>query len=239
MGYTAKDWLAYGDQPNPSTREKMILLAIEEIIELGPADFNTNRVCDRLDIKHPMVNHYFGNRDGLIAEATWWVYQHWAAGVDAIMHSAMKNPRKRLEKFIRSEIAFSKRMGGMLLLLHYPISSKGSQEIVDRTYGDQMQRYFQYHLALLAVTVRDIRSGKVTPLDFDLTNFPTTELLATPSIVFAASQISWMTHGVAMWSSGHHLGSDKMDNPAISKLTTAIALDEYIKLILKVAEKEV
>jgi hypothetical protein len=36
---------------------------------VGPASFNTAGVCDTLGISYPMVNYYFGNRDGLIAEA--------------------------------------------------------------------------------------------------------------------------------------------------------------------------
>ena len=39
------------------TKERMILLAIDQIVERGPVDFNSGLVCDQLGIKHPMSKH--------------------------------------------------------------------------------------------------------------------------------------------------------------------------------------
>jgi hypothetical protein len=52
-----------------STRDLIILASIDQMIETGPVDFNSGTVCDLLNLKHPMINYYFGSRDGLITEA--------------------------------------------------------------------------------------------------------------------------------------------------------------------------
>ena len=51
-----------------STRDLIILASIDQIVETGPVDFNSGTVCDMLNLKHPMINYYFGSRDGLIAD---------------------------------------------------------------------------------------------------------------------------------------------------------------------------
>lgn len=235
--FTEEKWLGLGGSANPSVREKLIMLAIEEIIEIGPADFNAASPCDRVGVKHPTVNYHFGNRDGLLAEAAMWVHDWWIRFLTANMQQAPKNPKKRLRAFIESEIAWAKKMGGMMLLMHYPLASHGSQEIVAEKFADRMQRNFEYNLALITTMVLDIRNNMLSPLDFTVENYPKAELLRHPSAILAATSISWATHGIASWSSGDHIATRNLENPKLSKITTKYAIDQYIKQILKMAEK--
>lgn len=236
LSYTSKDWLLNGDIAEPSTREKMILLAIQEIQSVGPADFNAMRVCDRLGIKHPMVNYHFGNRDGLLAEATWWAYQVWTRNVVASIRTAPANAEKRLRAFVNEEVAWAERMGGMYLLLQYPLSSAGAQDIVSEKYQAEMERIFEYHLALLAVVVSDLRSGKVSPIDFDIDNQPTGSIILNPAAAITAGHIAWMTHGLASWSTGHHISTEGMKSRGIKDISVGIAKKTYVDLIVKVAK---
>lgn len=236
LRYTAADWLKFGNVADPSTREKMIMLAIEEIQSVGPADFNAMRVCDRLGIKHPMVNYHFGNRDGLLAEATWWAYQAWTDNVVASIRNAPANAEKRLRSFVNDEVAWAERMGGMYLLLQYPLSSAGAQRIVSEKYQSEMERIFEYHLALLAVIIADIRSGKVSSIDFDIDNQPTAYLLLNPVAVISAGHIAWMTHGLASWSTGHHISTEGMKSRSVKDISVGIAKKSYVDLIIKVAK---
>lgn len=238
LEYTARDWLQYGPIESPSTREKMIMLAIEEIIEVGPADFNSMRVCDRLDIKHPMVNYHFGNRDGLLAEATWWAYQEWSKSVVNSFQKTPANPEKRLRAFVSEEAKWAERMGGMYLLLQHPLASYDAQMLVKDKYQAQMEELFDYHLALVAVTVADLRSGKVSSVDFDKDNIPRSLVLTNPGAVLTAGHISWMTHGYASWSAGHHVGTKTMDARGTQTLSLAIAKKTYVDLIVKVAKSK-
>ena len=219
------------------TKQKMILVAIDEIIHHGPADFNANVVCDKLAIKHPMVNYHFGNRDGLLAEATVYVHDAWVQNLFENVISAPLSPKKRLKAYVESEVAWAKRMAGMSVLIHYPISSRGSQQIVADKYADHLKRNFEFNLATLTHLIIDIRNGKSTPIDFDLSNYRRLDRIAKhPKAFLAATQIAWATHGIASWSSGDHIATRDIEDPALPSWTTKFAINEYIKTIVKIAE---
>lgn len=198
LSYTSADWLRFGNVAEPTTRQKLILLAIEEIIAHGPADFSAYRVCDRLGIKHPNVNYNFGGRDGLIAEATWWSFQDWSRRVIDAWRLAPRVPLVRLRTGIEAEIANSRRLGAMNLLMHYPLASQGAAQELLRVHGDELQKIRQLHFATLAITVRDIRRGTLSALDLDADSLPLRELAESPDVLDVSSQIQWMTHGIVM-----------------------------------------
>ena len=236
--FTPEKWLNLGGSADPTVREKLIMLSIEEIINVGPADFNSAIPCERLGVKHPTINYHFGNRDGLIAEATMWAHDWWIRYTRENVLAAPKNAKKRLRAFIDSEISWSKKLGGMTLLMHYPMSSSGSQKIVAEKFTERMQKNFEYNLAILATLVLDIRKGRNSSLDFTVDNYPKLELLKHPSAVIAATSISWATHGIASWSSGDHIATKNLENPTLSKLTTNFAIEQYIKQIMRIAEEK-
>ena len=235
--YTERDWLQYGDIPNPTTREKMIMLAIEQIIRVGPADFTAVQVCDRLGIKHPMINHYFGNRDTFMAEVNWWAYREWVKHVDRTFRAAPRDPRKRLRAFVEGEVEWAKRMGGMHILIHYPMVSQSTMTILSEQHQVEMQKLFEYHLALITVCVRDIHKGTVSDFDFDADSVPKRKLVTPPRYVLAATQISWATHGLASWNSGKHVATQHIEDRSLTSLTTQYAVNQMIKRILSFAEQ--
>lgn len=236
LSYRAKEWLKFGSVPEPSTREKMIILAIEEIVTSGPADFNANRVCERLGVKTPMVNYHFKNRDGLLAEAVWWAYRHWSLSLREAMRSAPKNAEKRLRTFVEHEIDWAERLGGMAILMHYPLASAESHVMVANLYGEKMQEIFDFHLALVAVTIHDLRTGDVSSLDFDETSAPKAKLLLQPHLVLAAGHIAWMTHGIASWATDSHVATKGYAARTVKGLSVSLAKKTYIDLIVKIAK---
>jgi hypothetical protein len=151
------------------------------------------------------------------------------------MREAPADPEKRLRAFIEEECVWAERMGGMYLLLQYPLSSAGSHVIVSENYGEKMQDIFDYHLALLATTVVDLRSEKLSSLDFDEDSIPAAALLLHPAEVIASGHVAWMTHGLASWSTGQHTATRKMPTRGIKGLTVGIARSSYVDQIIKVA----
>jgi hypothetical protein len=151
------------------------------------------------------------------------------------MREAPADAEKRLRAFVEEECAWAQRMGGMYLLLQYPLASAGSHVIVSENYGDKMQDIFDYHLALLATTIVDLRSGKLSALDFDEDSVPSASLLLHPSEVIASGHVAWMTHGLASWSTGQHTATRKMPTRGIKGLTVDIARSAYVDHIIKVA----
>lgn len=236
LDYTDKQWLQYGDVAEPTTKQKMILLAIEQIIRVGPADFNAAQVCDRLNIKHPMINHYFGNRDSFMAEVTWWAFREWSRHVDRVFRSAPSNPRKRLRAFVEGEVEWAKRMKGMHILTNYPMVSAKTMNILSEEHQSEMQKLFEYHLALVTTTVRDIHKNTISDFDFDANTVPKVQLLKNPRYFLIATQISWATHGLASWNSGKHVATQKMGEATIPQLTSQLAVSKMIDTIVDMAE---
>lgn len=234
--FSPEKWVALGGSEQPSVREMLIMLTIEEISQVGPADFNAASPCDRIGVKHPTVHYHFGNRDGLIAEATMWMHDQWVRFLHANLLKAPRDPKKRLRAYIDSEIAWSKQIGGMMLLMHYPLASSGAQMIVAEKFEERMRRNFEFNLALLTTLVLDVRKKTVSSLEFTVDNYPKLELLKHPTALLAATSISWATHGIAMWSSGDHIATRGLEDPALSKLTTKVAVENYIKNIMRMAE---
>jgi AcrR family transcriptional regulator len=237
--FSPDHWLKYGNNPQPTVREQMTLLAIEEIIASGPVDFNAGNICIRLGIKNPMVNYYFGGRDGLIAEATMAAHDNWIDFMHSNLQVATGSPEQRLRSWIENDIDWSQRMAGMGVLINYPMASLAAQKIVIDKFQERMQRNFEFGLALVTTLVIDVRSGKVSPMDFTIDNYPKAKLLLNMSAFTAATSIAWSTHGLAVWSSGRHIATQQIENQplaAMNKITTNLMVENHIKQIIKVAK---
>lgn len=233
--FTPEFWLQYGDDPEPSTREKMILLGLHQIIEVGPVDFNAALVCEMLGIKRPMITYYFGSKEKFVAEITWTAYLLWAENVDRIIRAAPADGRARLTAFVEGEVEWARRMGCIHTLINYPMLSSKSMVVLVDEHQEEMKAIFEYHLALVTQIVRDIRRGSTSSFDYDKNSIPRLELLVPPQHFLTATQISWATHGLASWSSGRHVATWNIENPAISSLTKDFAVGQMVKTIVAMA----
>ncbi len=218
-----------------TTRDRMIQLAIDQMVERGPMDFNAADVCEQLGIKRPMINHYFGSREKFVAEAIWRAYRDWARNVDESIRNAPRNPRKRLEAFIEGEIAWARRMGPVHTLINYPMVSSTALRALADEYQEPMRLIFEYHLALLTVIARDIDQKTASDLDFTVDTVPRRSLLANPKYFLTATQISWATHGLASWSSGQHVPTATIEDLPKRSLTSEYAVRQMIKTIIAIA----
>ena len=189
-----------------STRDLIILASIDQMIETGPVDFNSGTVCDQLNLKHPMINYYFGSRDGLIAEASIWAYRGWSDKVMTATRNAPKNAEKRLRAHLEASLEWAENMRAVTVLSQYPVLSKAVKNLIDDGYSVELQKDFEYHIAFLASLIIDMRSGKNSDLDFDKTNYPKTKyFLSHPRELLDASSIAWAAHGIMMWRSWSHI----------------------------------
>jgi hypothetical protein len=222
--------------PNLSTRDLIILASIDQITETGPVDFNSGTVCDLLNLKHPMINYYFGSRDGLIVEATIWAYRGWSHKVMTAVRNAPRNAEKRLRAYLEENLKWAKNMGAMTVLSQYPVLSKTVKNLIDDGYSVELQKDFEYHVVFLAVLIDDMRSGKNTDLDFDQTNYPKTKFtLSHPRELLQATSIAWASHGIMMWHSGSHTPTNNMRKDFTTKFNEAIAMGNHIDNIVAIA----
>jgi AcrR family transcriptional regulator len=135
---------------------------MEHVRAKGPWDFNAAANCQRLGITNPMVNHYFGNRDGLLAAALFETYRRYVGHLAEAVDAAPHNPRARLEAWMREQITRTCEMGGWSTLLNNPMSALQVTELFNRDFSDEVRELFESNLILLAYLVRDLREGSVT-----------------------------------------------------------------------------
>lgn len=220
-----------------ATRERMILLAIEQIVERGPVDFNSGLVCDQLGIKHPMIKHYFGSKENLLSEALLWGFRDWSRVLSQSLKGPAKNPEELLKRRIRAEVEWARSMKAMAILSHYPMVSENARRIISVTHTHEMQLLFEFHLAALTELIVAIRAKKAFKFEFTEANFPRTEtVLRHPQAFLAATSISWATHGMVVWSSGDHLSTRGFVNETIAGISSKIAIESHLNNILKIAK---
>lgn len=209
-------WLRFGDQPQPPMRDKIIYLTAEEVAKVGPAVFNVASVSDRLGITHPMVNHYFGGRDGLLAETAFVVYQRYIHSLWEAVAAAPAEPRARLRAWMMQQIEGTADLGGWGGILNYPSSSMHVSGLLQDNFGDQIRDLFVTNTLRLGILVEDLRSGEVTSFDDMDVEGLREHFLGQPEAMARGASVSFSTLGVAVWNAGQHLPT-----------RTAPELDEY------------
>jgi AcrR family transcriptional regulator len=220
-----------------STRDLIILTSIDQMIETGPVDFNSGTVCDQLNLKHPMINYYFGSRDGLIAEASIWAYRGWSHKVMTATRNAPKNAEKRLRAYLQACLDWAENMRAVTVLSQYPVLSQAVKSLIDDGYSVELQKDFEYHLVFLATLIMDMRTGKNSDLDFDKTNYPKNKYMLTqPRELLDAASIAWASHGVMMWRSGSHIPTNNLRKEFTAKLSEDIAIAVHVDNIIAIAK---
>ena len=223
-------WLRFSDEPQPSMRDKIIYLTFEEVAKVGPSLFNVSSVCDRLGITHPMVNHYFGSRDELLAETAYVVYVRYIGQLWEAVERAPKEPRARVEAWIRQQIDGTEELGGWGGVLNYPTAVANVSQIIERKYRDLIRERFETNLMGLALLVSDFHSGSVSDRPPTVTPEFREALLSNRELVLATSALSWATQGISVWNSGRHLPSAGI--PEIAEWRDEL-IEAYIDRILQ------
>ena len=219
-----------------STRDLIILASIDQMTETGPVDFNSGAVCDLLNLKHPMINYYFGSRDGLIAEASIWAYRGWSEKVMTATRNAPKNAEKRLRAYLEACLDWAENMRAVTVLSQYPVLSKAVKDLIDDGYSVELQKDFEYHLVFLATLIIDMRTGKNSDLDFDKTNYPKGKYtLSHPRELLEAASIAWAAHGIMMWRSGSHIPTTNLRKEFTAKLSEDLAMKLHVDNIVEIA----
>jgi AcrR family transcriptional regulator len=203
-------WLEFGDDPDPKVREKLLYLAIDEIARVGPNDFNSYSICDRINVTYPMVNHYFGGRNGLVAEAALVVYRRYIARLHAGVRAAPTNPDDRFRAWVWGQIRWTVDMRGWGAVLNYPDSCQESSRILRETHGSEMRELFEYNMAVLIRLIADVRSGSAAPWPEDFTPEFRAFAARDPEMMALGASIAWSTLGISVWSSGQHVPSSSV-----------------------------
>jgi AcrR family transcriptional regulator len=203
-------WLQFGDDPEPRVREKLLYLAIDEIAKVGPNDFNSYSICDQINVTYPMVNHYFGGRNGLVAEAAFVVYRRYMQRLHDGVRRAPANPEDRLRAWIAGQIRWTVDMRGWGAVLNYPDSCQESSRMLRELHGEEMREMFEYNVAVLIHLLREVKAGSVTPWPETLTEEFRAQGTNDVELMTLAASVAWSTLGISVWSSGQHVPSESV-----------------------------
>jgi len=230
---TDEHWLTFGSQPQPSMRLKILYVTFEEVAKSGPTSFNVASVCDRLGITYPMVNHYFGSRDALIAEAAHMMFDRYIDRLWDAVEAAPRNPKDRLTAWMVAEIDETREMGGWGSVLNYPLGAKDVSELIDSSFGKEMTEGFELNLARLGQLILDVRSGTVSGIILLHSRLPRTDLLFNPILQSLVPTLAWSTLGASVWFAGQHLPSRKV--PELASMVH-ILIDNHVKRMIEFVE---
>lgn len=227
-------WLRFGLDPQPTMRLKILYVTFEEIATAGPASFNVASVCDRLGITYPMVNHYFGSRDSLIAEAAHMVYSRYVDALWAAVSEAPRNPRDRLSAWILAQIKETDVMGGWGAVLNYPLAAKEVSREISENFGEAMRRGFELNMARLSMLVKDIRSGEVSDSALFADPLFRRKMLEDPELLALLPTVAWGVIGASVWLAGRHLPASR----SVGELEPILgkAVESHVAALIRLIE---
>ena len=201
----ASYWASFGFTSEPSMREKIIAVTIDDVGRVGPMTFNAKFTCQALEIAPSLVNHHFGGRDELLAEATLICYRNYVRLMWEAVCAAKSDPKVRLRTWIETQIEWTSRMAGWGPILNYPTSSMTITRIIDEKYRKEMTDWSELHIARLIVLVGDVKRDRVSEANLEFGKLPRARLLRDMKVAMLAGSVGWSTLGVSIWKAGRHL----------------------------------
>ncbi len=198
-------WLRYGDNPQPSMQDKILYLTIEQVKAEGPWGFNAAGICQRLGVTNPMVNHYFGSRDGLLAAGLFEVYRRYIDDLGTAVAAAPREPKARLEAWMTQQVNATCEMGGWATMLNSPLSALPVTDVFQEEYEKGAQELFEFNLRRLGYLIRDVQHGTVTDPPSVFTAEERAALLGDLELAGMTASVAWSTLGSATWLAGQHV----------------------------------
>lgn len=224
-------WLQFSDNPNPSNRQKMVYVTIDDVSRVGTSSFNAIAVCDVLEVSYSLVNFHFGSRDELLAEAAGIVYQHHIVGLWKTIKAAKRTPEDRLRAWMEGFIESYKTMGGWGSSLNFPTASLEVTELVTSRYGTLMTDLTEINMARLYSLISDVKKKKVSDTVYEIGELPRAQLLKDHNLVDLTASVGFSTLGVAIWAAGQSLR--KEDDARGLSVPEKTIIASHIKRIIK------
>lgn len=200
-------WLQFGSDPEPTVRNKLLYLAIEEVGANGPSSFNSVRICDRLAVSASLINHYFGGRDGLIAEASAIAYRSYVLKLRDAAAAKLPDAPEALRTWMSALIEWHATHPGISEVLNYPRAHGQVSELIHRDFQREITKYFEFNLSVIGRLIVAIRDKNNETLSEGPDDYDRTGLLADPDAVKYSVAIAWAAIGVAVSTSGGHIPS--------------------------------
>lgn len=212
-------WLQFGDEPNPSTRQKMIYVTVDDVSRVGPSTFNAGEMTQALGVAYSLVNFHFGSRDELLAETFRFVYTGYVQDVWAKVTTAKRTPEVRLKTWIEAVADKAAQIGGWGAVINYPTASLEVSGLVADKYGQAMVDLAELNLARVMMLIKDFHKGTVSEREPELGKVSSLSLLKSPTKTAQAVSVMMSTNGLAVWRGGRS-ATEISRQKSIEKLLT-------------------
>lgn len=225
----ASYWRRFTDVAEPTVRNKLLFLTIDEVGRFGPAEFNGVRLCERLAVSPSLINHYFGGRDGLIAEATAMAYRSYVLALrDAA--AECNEPTAALRAWIVKQIEWAAANPGLSEILNYSSAHSEVSRLIHRDYQREITKFFEFNMYVLWLLIRAIRGESPLNLPSHPDDVDTSAPYEDTQLLGLASSVAWSTLGAAVWSSGQHTPSAQTPE---TRILYAQILEIHIERIIR------
>jgi hypothetical protein len=179
-----------------------------------------------------MVNHYFGSRAGLIAEASFTVYSDYISEMARAVAQAERMPEARLRAWIETQIMYAVSVPGWSLVLNYPEVALESVVEFESDFRSRMSEMFTLNVCRLAQLVLDVQRNEVFAHELTAENVDVARYMSDRELVALGSSISLATLGAAVWATGSHAPS--ADSSEVKALGD-FALEAHVDLLIRLA----
>jgi AcrR family transcriptional regulator len=223
-----KFWLTFGDNTTPSTRQKMLCVAIDDIRRVGPASFNALKLCDVLDVSYSLLNFHFGSRDELLAEALVIVYGDVVRETWQTVSGAPRNPRDRLRAWVEGTTKAFTHAGGWGVLINYPLASREVTELIRFRYGQEMFDLAELNLARLMQLVSDVQKDNVTEMSPERGELPEGLFVSDLGLVALARSVALSASGLAVWRGGRDSAEAERGATPLDEIVEKLHIDRII-----------
>jgi AcrR family transcriptional regulator len=224
-------WLQFSKDPNPSTRQKMMYVTIDDVARIGPVSFNALTMCDEVGVSDGLLNFHFGSRNELLAETLVWVYQRFVNEVAESVGKAKQDPEIKLRAWITAVHQGFVKMGGWGVLVNYPIASREVSYLAEHQHGKEFVDMAELNLALLLHLISDFKKGKVTEFALEAGKIPKSFFMKNPGLTALTVSVALSTSGMAVWQGGRTEGQAKKEGSIMDKMVIKTHVDRIIKSI--------
>ncbi len=225
---TGSFWRRFSDVDEPTVRNKLLYLAMDDVGVKGAAEFNGIRVCERLGVSASLINHYFGGRDGLIAEATAMAYIAYVKSLRAAA-ATHSDARKSLRAWMVQQVEWAKANPGFAEILNYASAHGDISRLVQRDFRREITAYFEFNMSLLVSMIQAIRNGTQTDLLDSPDDVARVKPEVDPDVLADAGSVAWSTLGAAVWASGQHMPSAETED---ARRLFALTLERHFDRIV-------
>jgi len=229
-------WRELGGEDEPTMREKIILVSIDDLGRVGPATFNVKLVCEALGVSYSLINHHFGNRDELIAEASIRWYEIYVQALWKAANAAPRDAEARLRAWLWESVVWARKYSGLAAVMNYPTASLAVTHLLREKWNEQLSAFGELNLARLLWLVKEIRANEVTDTVLEIGNMPAAQLRSDPAVMALNASVGWAILGLAVWSAGRHLPTGRVFDENVD---LQAAVDLHLKNIISLARSSV